>query len=265
MWFNRGLTAIVADLATQVQEMRKEMGHPTSAGGHGTGHVGGHEAGHGDHHFSLATTTVPWFHMLVDCLNLLGVLIMVIGVLGILPTVLFEIFPNCFSLNKADQNQGRMLECRLQLSRGLILGMDLMVVSDVIETLCGHVDLVKLVVIVAVRSWLGYERNKEMEHMEHEFHTWQKASEGLGKHLAKGSGNLDDKIKNLFADFDQDKSGHIDKSELKDALAKVGVHATEGEVAQMMGGASKGITFEDFDKLVKDLVPHQAHQGHGHH
>lgn len=57
----------------------------------------------------------------------------------------------------------KILECRLQLSRGLILGMDIMVVSDIIETLCGHVDLVKLVVIVAVRSWLGYERAKEME------------------------------------------------------------------------------------------------------
>lgn len=51
----------------------------------------------------------------------------------------------------------------MQLSRGLLLGMDIMVVSDVIETLCGQVDLVKLLVIVAVRSWLGYERTKEMQ------------------------------------------------------------------------------------------------------
>ena len=57
----------------------------------------------------------------------------------------------------------KILLARMQLSRGLLLGMDIMVVSDVIETLCGQVDLVKLLVIVAVRSWLGYERTKEMQ------------------------------------------------------------------------------------------------------
>mmetsp|Transcript_12851 Transcript_12851/g.32366 ORF Transcript_12851/g.32366 Transcript_12851/m.32366 type:complete len:259 (+) Transcript_12851:87-863(+) len=257
--FNRGLTAIVSELATQVQEMRKEMGSsaPAGAAGHSDSHGGG--GGHGDHHFSLATTTVPYYHLLVDCLNVLGVAIMVIGVLGIMPTVILEIFPNCFFLKKADQNQGRMLECRLQLSRGLILGMDLMVVSDVIETLCGHVDLVKLVVIVAVRSWLGYERNKEMQHMEHEFHTWQKASEGLGKHLQQlggAHGSIDEKIRALFESFDADKSGIIDGKELQEALAKVGVHANEKEIKQMMVGSSHGINLEAFSRLVKENAAH---------
>jgi len=37
-----------------------------------------------------------------------------------------------------------------------------MVGADVIETLCGNADVVKIMCIVAIRSFLGWERGKEM-------------------------------------------------------------------------------------------------------
>ena len=49
-----------------------------------------------------------------------------------------------------------------------MLGMDFLVAADVIETLLHEIDLVKLLCIVGVRSWLGFERAKEFEHMAHE-------------------------------------------------------------------------------------------------
>ena len=47
-----------------------------------------------------------------------------------------------------------------------------------------QVDLVRLVVIVAVRSWLGWERNKEMSHMSHEYESWRHTmAEGIAAHV----------------------------------------------------------------------------------
>ena len=51
----------------------------------------------------------------------------------------------------------------MQLARGIMLGMDFMVAADVVETLLHQVDLLKLLCIISIRSWLGFERARESD------------------------------------------------------------------------------------------------------
>ena len=68
--FNNGLKKVVADLAEQVQQLAANA----------DGHFGQHglkssnlSLDHEEHHyFSLAATTIPYYHLIVDCLNMLG-------------------------------------------------------------------------------------------------------------------------------------------------------------------------------------------------
>ena len=62
-----------------------------------------------------------------------------------------------------------------------MLGMDFMVAADVVETLLHQIDLVKLLCIIAIRSWLGFERSKEAQHISHEINNWKKAHPLLAK------------------------------------------------------------------------------------
>jgi uncharacterized membrane protein len=124
---------------------------------------------HKEDHQNVSLELVHWTVM---GFNFLGLFIMVVSTLAILPTLIGGVVPNMFfpaeDHRTARKNHYRWLQARMHLARGLILGMDLMVASDIIETLMHEVDLLKLVCIVAVRSWLGYERSKEFEHMIHE-------------------------------------------------------------------------------------------------
>jgi len=183
-----------------------------------------------------------------------GVLVIVVCTLGILPTLVYHIFPLAFNLTDTRKLHGKMLECRLQLSRGLILGMDLMVASDVVETLCGQVDLVKLVVIVAVRSWLGYERNHEMAHMTHEYdEIRKKTSSALKSHMGDVTKeNLIEKINETFETLDNDKNGRIDASELKRAFDMVGAKASDKEVAGVLAHP-RGMNRLEFAKLLRSM------------
>ena len=42
-----------------------------------------------------------------------------------------------------------------------------------------NADVVKIMCIVAIRSFLGWERGKEMAHMQHEVDAWKKAHNAL--------------------------------------------------------------------------------------
>lgn len=68
--FNNGLKKVVADLAEQVQQLAANAdGHFGQHGLKSSNHSQDHEK---HHHFSLATTTIPYYHLIVDCLNMLG-------------------------------------------------------------------------------------------------------------------------------------------------------------------------------------------------
>ena len=117
-----------------------------------------------------------WFHEIIHstahCIDCLGLLMIVVAIVSILPSVMLKIIPGMI-FNSEDSkvvkaNHDAWLRARLQFSRGLILGMDFMVAADVVETLMSEIDLLKLVSIIAMRSWLGYERSKEFESLEHE-------------------------------------------------------------------------------------------------
>jgi uncharacterized membrane protein len=103
------------------------------------------------------------YHIIIDMFNLLGVAIMVLSAIGTLPMLINHIIPSMIFHKGADKKAtSYVLRARMQLGRGIMLGMDFMVTSDVIETLCGEIDIIKLICIVVVRSWLGYERSKEV-------------------------------------------------------------------------------------------------------
>jgi uncharacterized membrane protein len=136
---------------------------------HGHGHDAGHShgAGHGHHaHFSLYEMALPYFHVIIDSLNIIGVLVMFTSVLAVLPTVVSEVLPSMFAWEHEEKRHGsghkHALHVRIMLSRGIMLGLDFMVASDVIETLCGTADIIKIMCIVAIRSFLGWERGKEV-------------------------------------------------------------------------------------------------------
>ena len=42
-----------------------------------------------------------------------------------------------------------------------------------------NADVIKIMCIVAIRSFLGWERGKEMAHMQHEVDHWKKAHNAL--------------------------------------------------------------------------------------
>jgi uncharacterized membrane protein len=91
------------------------------------------------HHFSLAELALPYFHIIIDSLNIIGVLIMFISVVAVLPTVITEVLPSMFAYAHEDNKHGQGLHVRIMLSRGIMLGLDFMVGADVIETLAGYV------------------------------------------------------------------------------------------------------------------------------
>ena len=98
---------------------------------------------HHHHHFSLAELALPYFHIIIDSLNIIGVLIMFISVVAVLPTVITEVLPSMFAYAHEDSKHGQGhrhgLHVRIMLSRGIMLGLDFMVGADVIETLAGYI------------------------------------------------------------------------------------------------------------------------------
>jgi uncharacterized membrane protein len=111
---------------------------------HGLGH--GHADGHG--HFSLAAMVLPIFHIVIDSLNIIGVFVMFVSLLAVLPTLFLTVLPAMFASSDDEEIIGRghrqQLHVRMTMSKGIMLGLDLMVGADIIETLIGNSDIFKV-------------------------------------------------------------------------------------------------------------------------
>jgi uncharacterized membrane protein len=156
---------ILDKMSTHIQSLREtlvsQLAQPHSTG---SAHLTGHDHGFG------VEAYYAFVHFVVFSFNAIGLFIIVVTMLGIVPALVVHILPGMIAGTEKGKKLRihHWLESRMQLARGLILGMDLFVASDVVETLLHEVDLVKLFCVIAVRSWLGYERNKELEHMTKE-------------------------------------------------------------------------------------------------
>jgi uncharacterized membrane protein len=157
---------ILDEIATHIHSLRETLVTKLSQQHKSTGSA--HLADHNHGFFEEAY--YDFVYLVVFGFNAIGLLIIVTTMLGIVPALVVHILPGMISSSeKSKKIQFHLwLESRMQLARGVILGMDLFVASDVVETLLHEVDLVKLFCVIAVRSWLGYERNKELEHMTKE-------------------------------------------------------------------------------------------------
>ena len=103
-----------------------------------------------------------------------------------------------------------------------MLGMDFMVAADVVETLLHQIDLVKLFCIRAIRSWLGFERSKEAQHISHELNSWKPQpllAKEFGDNKAQDSRNLKQK-----------RDGSVSMAELRTAFVEVGLDVKEREI-----------------------------------
>ncbi len=137
-----------------------------------------------------------------------------------------------------------------------MLGMDFMVAADVVETLLHQIDLVKLLCIIAIRSWLGFERSKEAEHISHEISNWKKAHPLLAKNLGDitdQDGGLGDRIRETFDQYDTDHDGTVSKAELRQAFTRVGLDVNEKEMAAILG-TKESLTFDQFNQYVRKLA-----------
>jgi uncharacterized membrane protein len=207
--------------------------------------------------------------LISESLSAVGVAVMVLAAVGIIPLIITDILPVFFrpKQNRPDA-QGSILLCRMQLARGIMLGMDFMVAADVVETLLHQIDLVKLLCIIAIRSWLGFERSKEAEHISHEISNWQKAHPLLAKNLGDISdqdGGLGDRIRETFDQYDIDHDGSVSKAELRKAFTRVGLNVNEQEVSAILGD-KESMTFDQFNQYVRkvsqEVLKHSKAKSH---
>jgi uncharacterized membrane protein len=100
------------------------------------------------------------FGYIIIGLEVLGVLIIIIGVLKML-----FIFGKCFVTKVAVSKL--MTEIRIELSNYLILSLEIFIGRDIIETLLDPSisDIVILVVLVLLRTLLAFFLNYEITHM----------------------------------------------------------------------------------------------------
>ena len=131
------------------------------------------ETGHVQHHDTAVHRVVQEIvHLCGAGFDLLGLLVILLAAVGLIPSLLNSIYWLVFyrSDDQEDSNKTHIkwLQTRMRFTRGLILGLDLMVASDVIETMLSEVDLMKLFFIMGVRSWLGFERTREFAAMDKE-------------------------------------------------------------------------------------------------
>ena len=83
---------------------------------------------------------------------------------------------------------------------------------------------------------------------------------GLSKKIGKYSDQLEFVIKvhAIFDGFDEDGSGTISQLELRRALRSMGISVSSKDVAEMIAkyaSDTEKIKYEEFEELVKDLIP----------
>ena len=250
-----GSNAIIRELSEQINQLRVDLLGKTESCAASSQHAHDHGAHHEQH--ANLVLSVSMIRFISESLSALGVAVMVLAAVGIIPLIITDILPVFFrpKQNRPDA-QGSILFCRMQLARGIMLGMDFMVAADVVETLLHQIDLVKLLCIIAIRSWLGFERSKEAEHISHEISNWKKAHPLLAKNLGDVLDHglcMTDRIRETFNEYDTDHNGTVSKAELRQAFVRVGLVVNEQEISAILG-ANEAVTFEQFDQHVRKLV-----------
>ena len=131
-----------------------------------------------------------------------------------------------------------------------------MVAADVIETLLHQIDLVKLLCIIAIRSWLGFERSKEAQHISHEIDHWKKAHPLLAKEFGdvlEHEQGMTERIRETFNQYDLNHDGTVSKRELSLAFVRVGLEVNENEMYQILGDKD-AVSFDQFETIVRKLL-----------
>jgi uncharacterized membrane protein len=253
-----GSKTIVRELGEQINQLRADlMGQFKGTESCSAQSRDAHDHGaHHDHHTSLVLS-VTMIRFISESLSALGVAVMVLAAVGIVPLIITDILSVFFrpKQNRPDA-QGTILFCRMQLARGIMLGMDFMVAADVVETLLHQIDLVKLLCIIAIRSWLGFERSKEAQHISHEISNWKKAHPLLSKNLGDVLDHercISDRIRETFDQYDDDHNGAVSKDELRHAFDRVGLAVNEREISEMLG-ENEALTFDQFNQVVRKMI-----------
>jgi Ca2+-binding EF-hand superfamily protein len=243
---------IIRELGDQIQHLRTDVlsghGKPSSSV-----HVDHHA--HEEHHSSILTVSL--IKIIAELFSVVGVTVMIFASIGIVPIIVRDIIP-AFLRPKVngDSGRGSLLLCRMQLARGIMLGMDFMVAADVIETLLHQIDLVKLLCIIAIRSWLGFERAKEAQHLSHEYDGWKKVHPLLAKHLGDlvhSENSTAERIRETFDLYDANHDGWLSKEEIRDAFKRVGLAVNEKEISEIFGEKDR-VDFESFDRVVRKII-----------
>merc|ERR1712107_38916 len=89
-------------------------------------------------------------------------------------------------------------------------------------------------------------------------HQWQEAFDALRSINGRGKLNSRDMLLDIFDDVDKDRSGFLDKDELQDALAAVGLVISEEAIRSMITFADDNgdglISRDEWDKLIGQCV-----------
>lgn len=89
---------------------------------------------------------------------------------------------------------------------------------------------------------------------------WEMLRRGLSKKIGKYNDQLEFVIKvhAIFDGFDEDGSGTISPAELRRALRQMGISVSSKDVEEMTrryASDIERIKYEEFEELVKDLIP----------
>jgi Ca2+-binding EF-hand superfamily protein len=251
-------SAVALELSQQIQQLRSDILN-SNAQCSGASH--GHQS-HGDHHenghdHGHLLFSVHMIKLISESLTAIGVAIILLSAIGIIPLIITDIIP-VFFRPKAVRGDvpSSLLFCRMQLARGIMLGMDFMVAADVVETLLHQIDMVKLLCIIAIRSWLGFERSKEAQHISHEIDHWKKAHPLLAKEFGDVLGHeqgLTQRIRETFKQYDRNQDGTVSKKELSLAFDRVGLEVNEQEMSLILGDKD-AVSLEQFENSVRQLI-----------
>lgn len=126
----------------------------------------------------LAATLLEWIEVAALSLELLAVLIIIVG--AVVSTAIFV-----FRFSRArEQRLARYTSYKVQLGRGLLLGLEMLVAGDIIRTVALELTLSNVTVLgilVLIRTFLSWSITVEIEHRwpwQQPAHTGERAEKG---------------------------------------------------------------------------------------
>lgn len=111
---------------------------------------------------------VKSLYVIIYAVFAVSVVVMVIGFLICIKDMLKIAFTKGDRIKKDEMFK----LARLDLGGYILMGLEIMIIADILETLV-HPSIdyfIKLFVIVVIRTTLAYFLNKEIEHLEHSTH-----------------------------------------------------------------------------------------------